>query len=131
MEELVENSSGEELLPFEFARTNRIVLGEGKIFVAPDTVANALIETRRFLDQSEGGQAEVVGKTSDEFDELLRITYANRRDSSAAVMEDIQDFVDLESAAEALEKNADAKIRITIKAEIVHKLSLITVGLLQ
>lgn len=107
MEEQVENEGNEQLLPFEFARTNRVVLGEGKIFVAPDTAANALIETRRFLSHTEQDDAEIVAKESSEFDELLRATYADRRDSSAAVMEDIQDFVDLESAAEALENNAD------------------------
>lgn len=111
MKQQTQTLNSSELLPFEFARTNRVVLGDAGIFVAPDTKPSALLEVRRFLDNAndprEPDSSKIVSKTAEEFDELLRVTYANRKHSSAAVMEDIQDFVDLESAAEALEKNAD------------------------
>ncbi len=102
-----ESVSGPELLPFEFARTNRILVRDTEIFVAPDTNSSAVIEARRYLHANQISAIKVVTKSTEDFDELLRLTYANRKDSSAAVMEDIQDFVDLESAAEELENNAD------------------------
>jgi len=102
-EHKTETDNNSELLPFEFARTFRIILAEGTLIVAPDTSADALIEARRFI----GSSPKIVGKSEQDFDEILRATYANRRNSSASVMDDIQDFVDLESAAEALEKTAD------------------------
>lgn len=102
-EESTDTPAAIELLPFEFARMNRIVLVNQEIYTAPDTKAKALIEARRYL----GSDPQIVSKSSEDFDEVLRATYANRKDSSAAVMEDIQGFVDLESVAEALESNVD------------------------
>lgn len=107
MEEQIETEIGVELLPFEFARMNHIILGERQIFVAPETPMAAILETNRFLTQQQKTGFEIVSKSTEDFEELLRLTYANRKDSSAAVMEEIRDFVDLESAAEALEQSAD------------------------
>ena len=102
-----ESTENFELLPFEFARTFRVVLSEQGLFAAPDTNAQSLIEVRRHLAEQSFAVPNVQMVSSEGFDEILRATYANRQNSSASVMEDIQDFVDLESAAEALENSVD------------------------
>lgn len=90
------------MLPFEFARDQQVLFDPelGQLLIGPLANANALSEARRFaVDISES-------KLVDEelFTESLRQLYAEQRGSSASVMADIKEFVDLETAAEEIEE---------------------------
>ncbi|MDB9953451.1 type II secretion system ATPase GspE [Porticoccaceae bacterium] len=94
-----------ELLPFEFARTNRLLLreAEGDLILAPGAPDWAIAEVGRITN------ADVpVERVDDEtFDQLLSALYSGRQNSSESVMADIKDFVDMESAAADLEDAGD------------------------
>lgn len=94
-----------ELLPFEFARTNRLLLreAEGDLILAPGAPDWAIAEVGRITN------ADVpVERVDDEtFDQLLSTLYSGRQNSSESVMADIKDFVDMESAAADLEDAGD------------------------
>lgn len=94
-----------ESLPFEFARTNRVLLNaqEHQLVVAPNTSGWVIAEVNRVA----GPDLELVSLADAEFDELLGNTYRNRQNSSEAVMADMKDFVDLEAAAAELEESGD------------------------
>ena len=90
------------LLPFEFARDQQVLFDpqSRQLLVGPSASASALSEARRFaVDIS-------ASKLVDEalFLESLRQLYARQQGSSASVMEAIKDFVDLETAAQAIEE---------------------------
>ena len=90
------------LLPFEFARDQQVLFDPQtrQLLVGPSASASALSEARRFaVDIS-------ASKLVDEalFLESLRQLYARQQGSSASVMEAIKDFVDLETAAQAIEE---------------------------
>ena len=94
-----------DLLPFDYARIQGLVWSpeQETLFFSATTPTCALVDARRFL----GTDVALCPKSAAEIEELLRSTYANRRDSSARVMEDIQGSVDIESAAQVLEQTAD------------------------
>ena len=92
-------------LPFEFARNSQLLFDEASqtLSFTRSTPERALVEVRRQLRSEPSLQ---LIEESD-FEEALRSQYANRRDSSASVMESIEDSFDLESAAQALEETVD------------------------
>lgn len=86
------------LLPFEFARDQQVLFNpeNRQLLIGPGANANALSEARRFaVDISD---SQLVDEEL--FSESLRQLYAQQRGSSAAVMADMKDFVDLETTAE-------------------------------
>tara|TARA_B110000046_G_scaffold184440_1_gene222903 strand:- start:365 stop:1828 length:1464 start_codon:yes stop_codon:yes gene_type:complete len=93
------------LLPFEFARTNRLLLREveGDLILTSSSPDWAIAEVGRIT------AADVpVGRVDDEtFDQLISSLYSGRQNSSESVMADIKDFVDMESAAADLEDVGD------------------------
>ena len=94
-----------ELLPFEFARTNRLLLREveGDLILAPGAPDWAIAEVGRIT------KVDVpVERVDDEtFDQIISSLYSGRQNSSESVMADIKDFVDMESAAADLEDAGD------------------------
>ena len=93
------------LLPYEFARSYRLLVTEQKDRVVVSSTAPlwALLEVERAY-----GSDLSVEKTDDKnFDLMLSDLYSGRAHSSLSVMEDIKEFVDIESAATALEEAAD------------------------
>ena len=93
------------LLPFEFARTNRLLLREveGDLIFTIGTPDWAIAEAGRIA-----GADVPVGRVDDEtFDEMIGALYSGRQNSSESVMADIKDFVDMESAAADLEDAGD------------------------
>jgi len=94
-----------ELLPYEFARVNRLLLqsDKGNLLLAPDAPDWAVAEVSR----AAGGNLSVSAVADEEFDAVLSQVYAGKQGSSESVMEDIKDFVDLESAAAELEEVGD------------------------
>ena len=94
-----------ELLPYEFARVNRVLLqsDQGNLLLAPDAPDWAVAEVSR----AAGGNLSVSAVADEEFDAVLSQVYAGKQGSSESVMEDIKDFVDLESAAAELEEVGD------------------------
>jgi len=94
-----------ELLPFEFARTNRLLLREveGDLILAPGAPDWAIAEVGRITNVD-----VPVERVDDEtFDQLISALYSGRQNSSESVMADIKDFVDMESAAADLEDAGD------------------------
>ena len=87
-------------LPFEFARDNQILFSPEarELIIGPQAEATALLEVRRLAGSAPGRFVD-----QEQFSEMLRDLYADQR-ASASVMEDIKDFVDLESAAEQLQE---------------------------
>jgi general secretion pathway protein E len=94
-----------KLLPFEFARSNGILVREieGDLVLSPDASRSAITEVSRI--NSKFASVTRVGK--EDFDKMLSSLYSGRKNSSESVMEDIKDFVDMESAAADLEDTSD------------------------
>ena len=97
--------SNTKLLPFEFARSNGILVREieGDLVLSPDANRSAITEVSRI--NSNFATVTRVGK--EDFDKMLSSLYSGRKNSSESVMEDIKDFVDMESAAADLEETSD------------------------
>ena len=94
-----------ELLPYEFARLNRVLLQAdlGNLMLAPGAPDWAVAEVSR----AAGYPLAVCRVDDEEFDALLSQLYSGRQGTSESVMEDIKDFVDLESAAAEIEEAGD------------------------
>ena len=97
--------SNTKLLPFEFARSNGILVREieGDLILSPDASRSAITEVSRI--NSKFATVTRLGK--EDFDKMLSSLYSGRKNSSESVMEDIKDFVDMESAAADLEETSD------------------------
>ena len=112
-----------KLLPFEFARGNRVLIDseQQKLLIAPAAPLWAVAEVGRIT-----GTKLAVGNVPDsEFDALLSEIYSGRSGTSEAVMEDIKDFVDMESAAADLEEVSDLLDAENDDAPIVRLLNAI------
>ena len=86
-----------KLLPFEFARSNGLLLREleGDLVLSPEASQWAISEVIRT-----NSSFSAVTRIDDEsFEKMLSSIYSGRENSSESVMEDIKDFVDMESAA--------------------------------
>ena len=97
--------SDTKLLPFEFARSNGVLVREieGDLVLSPNASRSAISEVSRI--NSKFSSVTKVGK--EDFDKILSSLYSGRKHSSESVMEDIKDFVDMESAAADLEDTSD------------------------
>ena len=95
----------QQLLPYDFARSNRLLVDQigRQLVLAPGVSAWAIAEVIRNFGENLG--IKKVDDTS--FESLLSDLYRDRQTSSESVMEDIKDFVDIESAAADLEEVAD------------------------
>ena len=76
---------------------------EGDLVLSPDASRSAITEVSRI--NSKFATVTRVGK--EDFDKMLSSLYSGRKNSSESVMEDIKDFVDMESAAADLEETSD------------------------
>jgi len=94
-----------KLLPFEFARSNGLLVreSEGDLVLSPDASQWAITEVSRI----NNGFSSISRVDSKVFDKMLSDIYSGRKNSSESVMEDIKDFVDMESAAADLEDTGD------------------------
>ena len=94
-----------DLLPYEFARVNRVLLraDEGDLLLGSKAPDWAIAEVSRMI----GRNLKVQTVADADFDAALSTTYSGRQHSSEAVMADMKDFVDLESAAAELEEAGD------------------------
>ena len=94
-----------KLLPFEFARSNGLLVreSEGVLVLSPDASQWAITEVSRI----NNGFSSISRVDSKVFDKMLSEIYSGRKNSSESVMEDIKDFVDMESAAADLEDTGD------------------------
>jgi general secretion pathway protein E len=94
-----------KLLPFEFARSNGLLVreAEGDLVLSPSATQWAISEVNR-INQSFSAVSRVDAEV---FDKMLSALYSGRKNSSESVMEDIKDFVDMESAAADLEDTGD------------------------
>lgn len=111
-----------KLLPFEFARVNRVMVdNEGeKLLIAPGAPTWAIAEVSRTA-----GTLPVSSLADSDFDALLSEIYSGRTGTSESVMEDIKDFVDMESAAADLEEVSDLLDAENDDAPIVRLLNAI------
>ena len=94
-----------DLLPYEYARVNRVLLSvdDGDLLLGPDAPDWAIAEVGRIT----GSDLNVRNLADEDFDAMLSKLYSGRQNSSEAVMANMQDFVDLESAAAELEEAGD------------------------
>lgn len=111
-----------KLLPFEFARVNRVLIDNERqqLLIGPAAPLWAVAEVNRI-----SGQLPISNLTETEFDALLSEIYSGRSGTSEAVMEDIKDFVDMESAAADLEEVSDLLDAENDDAPIVRLLNAI------
>jgi general secretion pathway protein E len=111
-----------KLLPFEFARVNRVLIDNERqqLLIAPAAPLWAVAEVNRI-----SGKLPIGNLTETEFDALLSEIYSGRSGTSEAVMEDIKDFVDMESAAADLEEVSDLLDAENDDAPIVRLLNAI------
>ncbi|MFQ3345908.1 MAG: general secretion pathway protein E [Porticoccaceae bacterium] len=94
-----------KLLPFEFARSNGLLLREleGDLVLSPKASQWAISEVIR-INSSFSAVTRIDGES---FEKMLSSIYSGRENSSESVMEGIKDFVDMESAAAELEDTGD------------------------
>lgn len=94
-----------KLLPFEFARNNGLLIREveGDLVLSPAASQWAINEVSRV----HSAFSTVKRIDSEAFDKMLSALYSGRKNSSESVMQDIKDFVDMESAAAELEDTGD------------------------
>jgi general secretion pathway protein E len=92
-----------DLLPYEFARANRVLRDDGDLLLGPDAPDWAIAEVSRIT----SGDLNVRNIADEDFDALLSKLYSGIQNSSESVMANMQDFVDLESAAAELEEAGD------------------------
>ena len=94
-----------DLLPYEFARANRVLLSgtDGDLLLGPDAPDWAIAEVSRMA----SSDLNIRSVADEDFDAMLSQLYSGKQNSSEAVMANIQDFVDLESAAAELEEAGD------------------------
>jgi general secretion pathway protein E len=94
-----------KLLPFEFARSNGVLVREleGDLVLSPNASQWAITEVSR----TSSGFSSVSRVDEEDFDKMLSALYSGRKNSSESAMEDIKDFVDMESAAADLEETGD------------------------
>ena len=94
-----------KLLPFEFARSNGLLLreSEGDLILSPQANQWAISEVIR----ANNDFSAVTRLDSESFEKMLASIYSGRKNSSESVMEDIKGFVDMESAAAELEDTGD------------------------
>ena len=94
-----------DLLPYEYARVNRVLLSvdDGDLLLGPDAPDWAIAEVSRIT----GSDLNIRNLADEDFDAMLSKLYSGRQNSSEAVMANMQDFVDLESAAAELEEAGD------------------------
>lgn len=94
-----------EALPFDFARQHRVLLdpGTGQLHMTADASLEALSEIARRYPQLQ----EVIEVDSEEFDALLTRLHQQYQHSSVSVIAGMQDFIDMEQAAAALEGSID------------------------
>ena len=80
-----------ELLPYEFARLNQVLLqsDSGNLLLGPNAPDWAIGEVSR----AAGADLNVSYVPAEEFDTVLSQVYSGRQGSSESVMEDIKDFV--------------------------------------
>jgi general secretion pathway protein E len=92
-------------LPFEFARSHQVLVdtSANRLLLGPEYHLDAVLDVRRTY----GLDLVPESLDAEAFEKHLRVEYANRDGTSASVMEDIKDFVDIQTAAEALEETAD------------------------
>lgn len=112
-----------KLLPFEFARVNRVVIDNERdqLLIGPAAPLWAVNEASR----ATGAKLPTENLSDAEFDALLSQIYSGRSGTSEAVMEDIKDFVDMESAAADLEDVGDLLDAENDDAPIVRLLNAI------
>ncbi|MFA5552675.1 MAG: hypothetical protein WDA03_13795 [Trueperaceae bacterium] len=96
-------------LPFDFANKNAVLLDAdgGTLFITPRTPLWAVTEVRRVAARAE--RVECLDEAG--FAARLNAFYASRKDSSALVMADIQEDVDLQSLAGSLAEEGDLLAR--------------------
>ncbi|MDG1820213.1 MAG: type II secretion system ATPase GspE [Porticoccaceae bacterium] len=94
-----------DLLPYEYARVNRVLVSvdDGDLLLGPDAPDWAIAEVSRIT----GSDLTIRNLADEDFDAMLSKLYSGRQNSSEAVMANMQDFVDLESAAAELEEAGD------------------------
>ena len=94
-----------DLLPFEFARKHQLIWDKdgGSVYLTEQSPMQAVLEMQRVT----GTAPTLHWLDKESFEQRLQATYAGRKDSSAMVMEDIQDDVDLQSLAGSLEEAGD------------------------
>lgn len=98
-----------DLLPFEFARKYSLLTdGEGDmLYLTRAAPLAAVMEVQRV----HGVVVQTQWLDENEFEAKLQSFYAGRKDSSALVMADIQDDVDLQSLAGSLAEEGDLLAR--------------------
>src|SRR5690606_35857862 len=102
--------SAMDSLPFDFANKNAVLLDAdgGTLFITPPrTPLWAVTEVRRVAARAE--RVECLDEAG--FAARLNAFYASRKDSSALVMADIQEDVDLQSLAGSLAEEGDLLAR--------------------
>ena len=102
---MMNSSSQLTLLPYEFARQNKVLIRPDQAeLLHTSSIENWVInEISRFNNSA----LSLVEVNDELFDKLLSELYQNQQSSSEVVMAGIKDFVDLEEAAAALEESAD------------------------
>ena len=92
-----------EQLPFQFGKDHHLFIQGDKVATTDNTSMQALLELRRIL----GYLPEIEYLPPKEFDTALQAAYVGRKGSSAQVMEDLEDVLDIEQATTLFDERSD------------------------
>ncbi len=90
-------------VPFQFAKDNQLFLNEGKLTVTDASPLAAILEVRRVF----GNLPPLEKLESSQFEQGLQAAFADRKGTSAEVMDDLGDVLDIEQVATMFEEKSD------------------------
>ena len=90
-------------VPFQFAKENKLYLHEGELIVTEESELAAILEVKRSL-----GNLPAIKKLSEEdFNEGMQAVFSDRKGSSAEVMEDLNEVLDIDQMANMFDEKSD------------------------
>ena len=90
-------------LPFQFAKDKQLFLADGILVATSESPLTAILEARRAL----GNLPPLKTLDKSDFEQGLQAAFANRKGTSAEVMEDLGDVLDIEQVATLFDEKSD------------------------
>lgn len=90
-------------VPFQFAKDNKVYLAEGELVVTDESPVNAMLEVKRSL----GSLPPLKTVDIDTFEAGMQAVFSDRKGSSAEVMEDLNEVLDIDQMADMFDEKSD------------------------
>ena len=90
-------------VPFQFAKDNQLFLSNGKLVLTDAAPLSAVLEVKRVL----GHLPELETQPERVFEQSLQTAFSDRKGTSAEVMEDLGDILDIDQVANMFDEKSD------------------------